>query len=153
VGLIVDEWLGKSEVGKSIFFLPIFQYAQTTFILIFATAEEERDFEHIRRTYLPEMILDYHNALYYASHSLDKPNLLTQCMTVSIWVANNTHLTRSFTEAQRMSELVDCIALAGKAMVLADPKNDQTFTNGQTLGLWRISVSEDDEAALLQNRE
>lgn len=122
-------------------------------MLILATADEERDYKHIRRTYLPEIILDYHNALYYASHSLDKPNLLTQCMTVSIWVANNPYLTTSFTEAQRMSELMDCLALAGKAMVLADPKNDQSFPNGQTLSIWRVDVSEDDEAALLQNRE
>ncbi|KAJ5166830.1 uncharacterized protein N7482_005611 [Penicillium canariense] len=130
VGLIVDEWLVKSE-----------------------HADEERDYEHIRRTYLPELILDYHNALYYASHSLDKPNLLTQCMTVSIWVANTAHLARSFTEAQRMSELVDCLALASKAMVLTDPKNDRTFDNGQTLGIWRVDIPEDDEAALLQNRK
>ncbi|KAI2791248.1 hypothetical protein POX_c04105 [Penicillium oxalicum] len=130
VGLIVEEWLGKSD-----------------------DADEERDFEHIRRTYLPEIVLDYHNALYYASHALEKPNLLSQCMTVSIWVANNAHLTRSFTEARRMSELVDCLALASKAMVLTDPKNDVTFPNGQTLGIWRVSVSEeDDDAGLSHSR-
>ncbi|KAJ5491171.1 hypothetical protein N7539_002738 [Penicillium diatomitis] len=131
VGLIVDEWLGKSD-----------------------EVDEERDFEYIRRTYLPELVLDYHNALYYASHALEKPNLLSQCMTVSIWVANNGHLTRSFTQAQRMSELVDCLALASKAMVLTDPKNDVTFPNGQTLGIWRVSVPEDDDAlSLAEQRE
>lgn len=52
-----------------------------------------------------------------------------------------------------MSELMDCLALAAKAMVLADPKNDQSFQNGQTLSIWRVNVPEDDEAALLQNRE
>lgn len=156
VGFIVDEWLVKSDNGKPSYShlpAPCCFISYKTFILILATVDQERDYEHIRRTYLPEMILDYHNALYYASHSLDKPTLLTQCMTVSIWVANIPHLTHSFTEAQRMSELVDCLALASKAMVLTDPKNDHTFHNGQTLGIWRISVSEEDEGALLQNRE
>ncbi|KAJ5682266.1 hypothetical protein N7462_005431 [Penicillium macrosclerotiorum] len=130
VGLVVDEWLPTSKDDT-----------------------EERDYAHIRRTYLPELLLDYHNALYYSSHSLDKPSLLTQCMTTSIWVANNAHLTRAFTEAQRMTEFMDCLALAAKAMVLTDPKHDRTFENGQTLGLWRVSVPEDEEEALLQNQK
>jgi nuclear pore complex protein Nup107 len=116
-------------------------------------AEEERDYEHIRQTYLPELILDYHNALYYASHSLDKPTLLTQCMTVSIWVATIPHLTRSFTNAQRMGELVDALALASKAMVLTDPKYDRTFENGQNLGIWRVSVPEGEESEALRPEE
>jgi nuclear pore complex protein Nup107 len=34
--------------------------------------EEEEDFEHIRTTYIPELLLDWHNALYYASHTLER---------------------------------------------------------------------------------
>jgi nuclear pore complex protein Nup107 len=117
-------------------------------------ADEEEDYAYIRKTYLPELILDYHNALYYASHSLDKPTLLTQCMTVSIWVANVPHLTRSFTEAKRMAELMDALALASKAMVLTDSEGgDRVFENGQTLGIWRVKVPEDDESNLLQRSE
>ncbi|KAJ5728789.1 uncharacterized protein N7483_003297 [Penicillium malachiteum] len=123
VGLIVEEWLVKVD-----------------------DVDEEKDYGYIRRTYLPDLILDYHNVLYYASHSLDKPLLLTQCMTVAIWVANIPHLTRSFTEAKRMSELMDALALSSKAMVLTDPKEDRVYENGQTLGIWRVSGSEDDEA-------
>ncbi|KAJ5917431.1 hypothetical protein N7466_010985 [Penicillium verhagenii] len=123
VGLVVDEWLVKAE-----------------------DAEEESDYEHIRQTYLPDLILDYHNALYYASHSLEKPLLLAQCMTVSIWVASTPHLTRSFTESKRMSELMDALALSSKAMVLTDPKEDRVYDNGQTLGIWRVSGPENDEA-------
>ncbi|KAJ5147374.1 hypothetical protein N7526_000726 [Penicillium atrosanguineum] len=131
VGLIVDEWLSTS-----------------------INADEEQDYAYIRKTYLPELILDYHNALYYASHSLDKPTLLTQCMTVSIWVANVPHLTRAFTEAQRMAELMDALALASKAMVLTDSEGgDRVFENGQTLGIWRVKVPEDDESDLLQQSE
>ncbi|KAJ5937803.1 hypothetical protein N7454_004145 [Penicillium verhagenii] len=123
VGMVVDEWLVKAE-----------------------DAEEESDYEHIRQTYLPDLILDYHNALYYASHSLEKPFLLAQCMTVSIWVASTPHLTRSFTESKRMSELMDALALSSKAMVLTDPKEDRVYENGQTLGIWRVSGPENDEA-------
>lgn len=114
-------------------------------------ADEERDYEHIRRTYLPDLILDYHNVLYYASHSLDKPSLLSQCMTVSIWVANTPHLTRSFTESKRMSELVDALALASKAMVLTDPKHDRVFENGQTLGIWRVTAPENEEGDAVEH--
>ncbi|KAJ5578085.1 uncharacterized protein N7459_007049 [Penicillium hispanicum] len=128
VGLVVDEWLVTSD-----------------------DAEEERDYEHIRRTYLPDLILDYHNVLYYASHSLDKPSLLSQCMTVSIWVANTPHLTRSFTESKRMSELVDALALASKAMVLTDPKHDRVFENGQTLGIWRVTAPENEEGDAVEH--
>ncbi|KAJ6109513.1 hypothetical protein N7486_001748 [Penicillium sp. IBT 16267x] len=123
VGLVVEEWLVKAT-----------------------DAEEESDYEHIRQTYLPDLILDYHNALYYASHSLEKPFLLTQCMTVSIWVASTPHLTRSFTKSKRMAELMDALALSSKAMVLTDPKDDRVYDNGQTLGIWRVSGPENDEA-------
>lgn len=116
----------------------------------YETAEEEQDYAHIRRTYLPELILDYHNALYYASNTLEQSELLTQCMVVATLVAKIPHLTRSFTEAQRMAELMDVLALAGKAMVITDPKHDAVQESGQTLGVWRVSVPESDDAAVLQ---
>ena len=90
--------------------------------------------------------------LYYASHALDEPNLLAQCMAVATWVANTPHITRSFTEAERMAELVDALALASKAMVLTDPKNDHVFDDGRTLGIWRVSASEEGEADLQELR-
>ncbi|KAJ5627825.1 hypothetical protein N7490_010053 [Penicillium lividum] len=123
VGLVVEEWLVTAT-----------------------DAEEESDYEYIRRTYLPDLILDYHNALYYASHSLEKPFLLTQCMNVSIWVASTPHLTRSFTASKRMAELMDALALSSKAMVLTDPKEDRVYDNGQTLGIWRVTAPDNDEA-------
>ncbi|KAJ5180660.1 hypothetical protein N7492_003870 [Penicillium capsulatum] len=129
VGLLVEDWLVAAD-----------------------DVEEEQDFEYIRRTYLPDLILDYHNVLYYASHSLDKPGLLSQCMTVSIWVANVAHLTRSFTESKRMGELMEALALASKAMVLTDPAHDRALDNGQTLGIWRVSPpQENDESGLLEH--
>lgn len=52
-----------------------------------------------------------------------------------------------------MRELMDALALASKAMVLTDPKHDRVFENGQTLGIWRVSVPEGDESSLPQQRE
>ncbi|CAI7599755.1 unnamed protein product [Penicillium manginii] len=114
-------------------------------------AEEEKDYAHIRRTYLPELILDYHNAVYYASGTLEQPELLTQCMVVATLVAKIPHLTRSFTEAQRMAELMDVLALAGRAMIITDPKHDAVQESGQTLAVWRVSVPEGDDNAMLQH--
>lgn len=97
-------------------------------------------------------MLDYHNVLYYASHCLDKPSLLSQCMTVAIWVSSIKHLTSSFTESKRMGELMEALALASKAMVLTDPAQDRVLDNGQTLGVWRVSpAKENDESGLLEH--
>ena len=120
-------------------------------LTILEQADEEKDYEHIRRTYLPDLILDYHNVLYYASYSLDKPGLLSQCMTVSIWIATIPHLTRSFTEAKRMGELMEALALASKAMVLTDPAHDRMNDRGQTLGIWRVSAPKEDESGVLEH--
>lgn len=73
-------------------------------------------------------------------------------MTVSIWVANVPHLTRSFIESKRMGELMEALALASKAMVLTDPAHDRALDNGQTLGIWRVSpAKESDESGLLEH--
>lgn len=89
--------------------------------------------------------------MYYASYSLDSPGLLSQCMTVSIWIATIPHLTRSFTEAKRMGELMEALALASKAMVLTDPAHDRMNDNGQTLGIWRVSAPKEDKSGVLEH--
>lgn len=71
-------------------------------------------------------------------------------MVVATLVAKIPHLTRSFTEAQRMAELIDVLALAGKAMVMTDPKHDTVGESGQTLGVWRVSAPDGDDAGMLQ---
>ena len=72
-------------------------------------------------------------------------------MTASVWVANTPHLTRSFTESKRMGELLDALALASKAMVLTDPKQDRVFENGQTLGIWRVTAPENENGDALEH--
>ncbi|CAL5870664.1 uncharacterized protein PFLUO_LOCUS4904 [Penicillium psychrofluorescens] len=105
--------------------------------------DEEKDFAYIRRTYLPELLLDYHNALYYASSTLGEGNLLTQCMTVSIWIAGKPHLTRSFTESKRMAELVEVLACSSKAMVLDKTMKDRYLESGQYPFIWKVKAEDE----------
>ncbi|CAG8427280.1 unnamed protein product [Penicillium salamii] len=109
-----------------------------------ANADEEKDFAQIRTTYLPELLLDYHNAMYYASFCLERNDLLTQCMIVSIWVANYDHITRAFTQAKRMSELMDALALSGKALVNRNTKSPKD-ERSQELSIWDVEVTEEEK--------
>ncbi|KAJ5902139.1 hypothetical protein N7495_002667 [Penicillium taxi] len=128
IAVMVDEWLLPSE-----------------------NEEEERDYEHIRRTYVPDILLDYHNVLYYSSHTFEQPNLLSLCMTVAIWAASTPQVTKAFVDSQRMAELMDVLALSSKAMVLTDPKQDRVSEDGQTLALWRVSTAENDDGKLVEH--
>ncbi|KAJ5082652.1 Nuclear pore protein [Penicillium argentinense] len=142
----LSEYLGtlESSVGQTV---EVVDWPGTA-----ETAEEEEDYAYIRRTLLPELVLDYHTALYYAAETLEKPELLTQCMVVATLVAKIPHLTRSFVEAQRMAELMDSLALAGRAMVFTNSKQDVVKESGQTLGLWRVNVPEHGDAAMPQKK-
>jgi hypothetical protein len=50
-----------------------------------------------------------------------------------------------------MAELMDVLALAGRAMIITDPKHDAVQESGQTLAVWRVSVPEGDDNAMLQH--
>jgi nuclear pore complex protein Nup107 len=121
-------------------------------------ADEEKDYDQIRTTYLPELVLDYHNAMHYASHCLERHDLLTQCMIVSVWVANFKHLTDAFTKSRRMAELVDALALSSKAMVnrnlefqLSNKKKDHHFEKGQELKIWDVEIPQKEGETRLHN--
>ncbi|KAJ6091664.1 hypothetical protein N7467_003633 [Penicillium canescens] len=121
-------------------------------------ADEEKDYDKIRTTYLPELVLDYHNAMHYASHCLERHDLLTQCMIVSVWVANFKHLTDAFTKSRRMAELVDALALSSKAMVnrnlefqLSNKKKDHHFEKGQELKIWDVEIPQKEGETRLHN--
>ncbi|KAJ5091718.1 hypothetical protein NUU61_006588 [Penicillium alfredii] len=130
VSRVVEEWLPSSE-----------------------NAEEEKDYEYIRRTYLPDLFLDYHNAVYFASACLNQPNLLVQCMELSVHIANSPQLTRSFTDSRRMAELVDALALSSKALVISNAKNDHYVDKKhRTPGIWRVDPPDEGEHAFLQGQ-
>jgi nuclear pore complex protein Nup107 len=93
-------------------------------------------------------MLDYHNAMYFASHCLEQNNLLTQCMVVSIWVANYEHITSAFTQAKRVAELMDALALSSKALVnrnTTPAKSRENLERGQELKIWDIEITEEEK--------
>jgi nuclear pore complex protein Nup107 len=92
-------------------------------------------------------VLDYHNAMYFASHCLEQNNLLTQCMVVSIWVANYEHVTLAFTQAKRVAELMDALALSSKALVNRNTtkSSKEACERGQELKIWDIEVTEEEK--------
>lgn len=140
-GEVVGNWLVEAENSKRYTFHQVSIHPADHF----CAADEEKDYEYIRRTYLPELLLNYHNALYYASYCLSKPNLLTQCMSLSIWVASKPHVTRSFTESRRMAELVDALALSAKAMVVTNLPRDRHLDQGQLPGIWNVGKADGDD--------
>lgn len=83
--------------------------------------------------------------VYFASFSLEKDHLLTQCMVVSIWVANYVHLTNAFTQAKRVSELMDALALSSKALV--NRKTNPKFSRDEInqLRIWDVEVTEEEK--------
>ncbi|KAL4894005.1 107-domain-containing protein [Aspergillus ambiguus] len=111
--------------------------------LVMADNESEQaEHEEIRNTYIPELFLDYHNALYSAGHVLSSEHLV-QCMNMAIQVAENEYLTRSFVLSRRMGELVEALALSSKAMVNTRAKPGKKLLGGESLGIWNIDVTED----------
>ncbi|KAE8355571.1 107-domain-containing protein [Aspergillus coremiiformis] len=106
-------------------------------------ATEQAELEEIRKTYIPEVFLDYHNALYYAGHVLNS-ELLVQCMNLAMQVSENEYLTSAFVASRRMAELVDALALSSKAMVNTRAKAGKTLLGGESLGIWHVDVPEED---------
>ena len=102
------------------------------------------ELEEIRQTYIPELFLDYHNALYYAAHVLSG-EILVQCMNLGMQVSENEHLTRSFIGAKRMRELVDALAVSSKAMVNTHSEPGKRLLGGEMLGVWNVQVESEEE--------
>lgn len=109
-----------------------------------STEHNPAELEQIRLIYIPELFLDYHNALYYAAHVLSS-ELLVQCMNLSMQVSENEHLTRSFIGSRRMRELVDALAVSSKAMVNTRAEPGKKLLGGEVLGIWSVKVEPEDE--------
>ncbi|KAL4925837.1 nucleoporin Nup84/Nup107 family protein [Aspergillus undulatus] len=104
---------------------------------------EQSELEEIRSTYIPELFLDYHSALYYTAHVISS-DILVQCMNLAMQVAENENLTRAFVAARRMSELMDALAISSKAMVKARAKTDARLLGGERLGIWNVEIPKEE---------
>lgn len=79
---------------------------------------ENLDLTDIRNHYLPECILAYNSALYFAGHAISRQRL-TQCMDLAQKIAKTESLTQVFVASGRMSELVEAFAHDSQALLSA----------------------------------
>ena len=112
---------------------------------------EAKELEFIRNTYLPEVTLAYHSALYYAGHNIGR-EILVQCMTLATVVSDSPTLTQSFVASGRMRELVDALALSSVAIMGAkDAKIKRKLPHRAHLDIWKIKPVEDGDGGNAEN--
>lgn len=103
----------------------------------------DADLHSIRTLYVPQLVLEYHSALYFAAHALSS-EILLDCPNLAIRVASDPMLTAAFQDSRRMRELVDALALSSKAMTMVSHKNrKKRFATGETLSIWDVEIQTD----------
>ena len=107
---------------------------------------EEAELADIRCSYIPELFLEYHNALYWSGFALGSSNLI-QCMNMAIQISNNPQFLQSFVGGRRMQELADATAIASGALVKLGVPRDPQNSGGETYGIWHVEADgeRDDE--------
>ena len=108
---------------------------------------EERVLTLIRNHYIPECVLGYNSALYFAGHALSRTRLL-DCMNLAQTVAQSTMLTNAFVESGRMRELVTAFALDSQALLHANEqeankKSKKSKKENANLDIWQVSWKEE----------
>lgn len=83
--------------------------------------DEDEDIllQELRNHYIPECVLAYNSALYFAGYSLSRAHLV-ETMELAQIVAQNPMLTNAFLASGRMKELVRAFALDSQALLLAN---------------------------------
>ncbi|KAJ9656171.1 Nucleoporin nup84 [Neophaeococcomyces mojaviensis] len=108
--------------------------------LQYSTDEEEKeDLRLIRNHYLPECVLGYNSALYFAGFAISRQHLV-QCMDLAQEVAQNDSLTQTFVASKRMQELVTAFALDSQALLRS---NEAGGTSTRSRGGKRSSTGAD----------
>lgn len=101
---------------------------------------EVAELQFIRHTYLPEVILNYHHALYYASTSLSR-DILAQCLNLSVTVSNNASLTDCFVSSGRITELTNAFVTSSMRIVEisnSKSKSKKRLPQRARLDIWDI---------------
>lgn len=133
---VLDVFLSGAENGK--ISRPAYKSNPDIVLTMSNNAEAElAELEEIRLTYLPELLLEYHNALYWASFTLST-QYLVHCMNLAVHISDTDSLAASFARSRRMSELVEALAIASRAMVNHGAKREKYGMVGETLGLWHV---------------
>lgn len=118
--------------------------------------EDERfALDIIRNHYVPECVLAYNSALYFAGHALTRQHLV-QCMELAQQVAQTKSLTNAFVASKRMQELVTAFALDSQALLRANEagggsgkgKSAKRHSSGEDVygraDIWRVTWNEND---------
>lgn len=108
---------------------------------------EAQQLIHIRRAYLPEVIIAYNSVLHSAAHMVGRDNI-TRCMDLATAVAapDNIDLTATFLDTGRMQELVQAFAQSSLAMIRLTESSakkepsKKRARDGQTMRLWEINM-------------
>lgn len=136
---ICNEWLTRPNDSKS-----LAQFPRGNLAYPYLATEDEQ-FRFIRFTYLPEVILAYHSALYTSGHFVSR-DILVQCLSLATVVSSSNNLTESFIESKRMCELVDAFALSSREVAsVRDLKSKKKLAQGASLEIWKVKVPEEKE--------
>jgi nuclear pore complex protein Nup107 len=96
----------------------------------------------LRNHYIPECILAYNSALWFAGHFISR-NWLVECMELAQVVAQTPMLTEAFVEGGRMKELVRAFAIDSEALLQASeqggPKTKKMKTDKGNSEIWKVS--------------
>ncbi|KAL4780475.1 107-domain-containing protein [Aspergillus varians] len=149
IDAVLYDWLVNAQDGKTRQHALQFTLSHKHALTNDTKEAEQAELEEIRNTYIPELFLDYHSALYYSAHVISS-DILVQCMNLAMQVAENEYLTRSFVASRRMAELMDAVALSSKAMVNARAKPNTRLLGGESLGIWNVEASGDEDEDMLR---
>ena len=104
---------------------------------------EAHELEQIRVACLPEIVLAYIGILNFDGFVLSR-EILLKCMNLAADIAKeDSDLASCFTEAGRMSELVDTLARTSQNILRAEESGAKSgkyrkVRNGETMALWTV---------------
>ncbi|KAI5287231.1 Nucleoporin nup84 [Ascosphaera aggregata] len=109
---------------------------------------EKIELAFIRTTYLSEVVLQYHHALYTAGQAFT-PEALNECLSLSTIISGTPSVIEAFAAAGRMSELADALAISSLALLEYSSKESgqrKRLPHGGTIDIWRATKKQRVEA-------
>jgi nuclear pore complex protein Nup107 len=111
--------------------------------------ESEADVLSIKTTYIPEVILAYISVVQAFAYFTNR-DVVTKAMNIATVVADSERewLQKVFLRSGRMTELVDMLALVGRAMLRMGEHDDEKRSRvgkkagrrGETIRIWDVNV-------------
>lgn len=108
------------------------------------TADEAPLLHAIRTYYLPEILLGLTSVFYFAGNFLSR-DYFAECMQIAITIASTDGLAETVQEAKRMREILNQLAGASKALLLANERSPRRRPKeGATVNvdIWQVKPDE-----------